>query len=189
MSRRSWPPGRCAISAAPVAADTIGGTIGISHDPDASRKRRSWAVNIRYGMIAAEASPVRVPAVHRTESRTTRRVDADHVAADEQRTGTDGQHRHRWRPVERRHRRVEGVSARGLREQDPVRGGRDEQHCQQRCRCDPGGDRQLMPAGEGHGQQRRCDRHDAGAHDRGEPVRSDVGHCIDGRIEGRKEAA
>ena len=61
----------CGISKAPAAAETIGGTTGISQPPNAaSGSTLSW-VNIRYGIVAAVNSPPRVPVVHNTQARST----------------------------------------------------------------------------------------------------------------------
>jgi hypothetical protein len=61
------------MSAAPVAAETIGATTGISQAPHALSGANSWRVNIRYGTTAAAASPVAVPAVQSTASISTGR--------------------------------------------------------------------------------------------------------------------
>jgi hypothetical protein len=59
------------ISRAPAAADTIGGTTGISQPPNAaSGSTLSW-VNIRNGIVAAVNSPPTVPADHNTHARST----------------------------------------------------------------------------------------------------------------------
>ena len=56
---------------APVAADTIGGTTGISQLPNVIDWSRRWRVNIRYGIAAAASRPVAVPRPQRTLSTTT----------------------------------------------------------------------------------------------------------------------
>ena len=61
----------CGISKAPVAAETIGGTTGISQPPNAASGSTLSCVNIRYGIVAAVNSPPRVPAVHNTQARST----------------------------------------------------------------------------------------------------------------------
>ena len=61
----------CGISSAPVAADTIGGTTGINHPPNAASGSTLCCVNIRNGMLTAVNSPPRVPAVHSTQARST----------------------------------------------------------------------------------------------------------------------
>ena len=68
-----WPvPGAmCGMSSAPVAADTIGGTTGISHPPKAASGSTLCWVNIKYGMLIAVKSPPSVPALHNTQSRST----------------------------------------------------------------------------------------------------------------------
>ena len=82
---RPVPGSMCGISSAPDAADTIGGTTGISHPPNAaSGSTLSW-VNIRYGIVAAVKSPPTVPAVHSTQSRSTARRSADQIPADSNR--------------------------------------------------------------------------------------------------------
>ncbi len=61
----------CGISSAPPAAETIGGTTGISQPPNAaSGSTLSW-VNIRNGIVTAVNSPPRVPVVHNTQARST----------------------------------------------------------------------------------------------------------------------
>ena len=68
---RPVPGAMCGISSAPDAADTIGGTTGISQPPNAaSGSTLSW-VNIRNGIVAAVNSPPMVPAVHNTHARST----------------------------------------------------------------------------------------------------------------------
>lgn len=69
MVSRGWPAGRCGTSRAPVLADTMGGTTGISHPPKAALGRVTCRVNAQYGTTTALASPVTVPAVHKTASR------------------------------------------------------------------------------------------------------------------------
>ncbi len=61
----------CGISSAPVAADTIGGTTGISQPPKAASGSTRYWVNIRYGMLIAVNRPPTVPAVHSTQARST----------------------------------------------------------------------------------------------------------------------
>jgi hypothetical protein len=68
---RPVPEAMCGISSAPNAADTIGGTTGISQPPNAaSGSTLSW-VNMRNGIVAAVNSPPRVPAAHNTQARST----------------------------------------------------------------------------------------------------------------------
>ena len=71
MVWRPVPGAMCGISSAPVAADTIGGTTGISQPPNAASGSTRYWVNIRYGMLIAVNSPPSVPAVHSTQSRST----------------------------------------------------------------------------------------------------------------------
>jgi len=54
-----------------VAAETIGGTIGISQPPNASPAPMSCRVIIRYGIQQAVTSPSAVPASHSTQSALT----------------------------------------------------------------------------------------------------------------------
>ena len=61
---RPCPGARCGTSAAPVAADTIGGTTGISQPPNAASPATSWPVITRYGIHPAVTRPSAVPADH-----------------------------------------------------------------------------------------------------------------------------
>jgi hypothetical protein len=63
--------GRWAIRAAPVAAETIGGTTGISHVAKVRRGSSSPRANIRVGIATQTARPAAVPSPHSTESTTT----------------------------------------------------------------------------------------------------------------------
>lgn len=65
------PGGRCGSSSAPDAADTMGGTTGISQPPNAASGPTSSCVNMRNGMVIAVNRPPMVPAVHRIQSRST----------------------------------------------------------------------------------------------------------------------
>ena len=69
-----WRPAPAAMresNSAPVAADTMGGTTGINHPPNAASGSTSCWVNIRKGMLTAVNRPPSVPAVHSTQSRST----------------------------------------------------------------------------------------------------------------------
>jgi hypothetical protein len=65
---RAWPAGSVGMSAAPVAADTIGGTTGIDQPPNAPSGRMRWLVIIRYGIHTAVTRPSRAPPVHSVQS-------------------------------------------------------------------------------------------------------------------------
>ena len=54
-----------------MAAETIGGTTGISQPPKASPAPMSCRVIIRYGIQTAVARPSAVPASHSTQSMPT----------------------------------------------------------------------------------------------------------------------
>ncbi len=71
MVVRPVPGAMCGMSKAPAAAETIGGTIGISQPPNAASGSTLCWVNIRNGMLTAVNSPPTVPAVHSTQSRST----------------------------------------------------------------------------------------------------------------------
>ena len=71
MVWRPTPGGMCGISSAPVAADTMGGTIGISQPPNAASGSTECWVNIRYGMLTAVNSPPMVPATHSAQASST----------------------------------------------------------------------------------------------------------------------
>jgi hypothetical protein len=158
------------MSAAPVAAETIGGTIGISQD------------QIRDGDGRGQAGERSGGPQARIEDDGV--VEADQVASGEQRARADGQQRHRRRAVKRRHRRVASVAARRLWVAQPMHRRRGDQQDQQR-RCDhPGDDGQRLAAGEPHWQQHGRNGDDAGAHDRSEPVGAEIRQRLGGRSAG-----
>jgi hypothetical protein len=59
------------MSKAPAAAETMGGTTGISQPPNAASGSTLSCVNIRNGIVAAVNSPPMVPVVHNTHARST----------------------------------------------------------------------------------------------------------------------
>jgi hypothetical protein len=89
----------CRMSSAPVAADTIGGTTGISQPPNAASGSTVCWVNIRNGMLTAVNEPPTVPAVHNTPVQLDGQALPDHLVADQDRAGPHRQQRHRRRPV------------------------------------------------------------------------------------------
>ena len=87
MVSRSSPAGACGTSRAPTAADTIGGTTGISQPPNAPSCRTSRRVNNRYGTMTAVRNPSTVPIPHRTQPMFTARLspmylDPTRIVAD-----------------------------------------------------------------------------------------------------------
>lgn len=63
----------CGTSSAPTAAETIGGTTGMSHPPKAPSWRTSSAVNSRNGTATAVTNPRAVPTDHSTQAIPTAR--------------------------------------------------------------------------------------------------------------------
>ena len=105
-------------------------------------------------------------------------MQADQVFTDEQRSRADGEHRHGWGAVKRRHRRIAVVPASDLGVPNPMRGGGQGQRDQQRGGQHPDTQRERVQRRRVDGQQDRGVGEDAGPHDRRIPVGSEMAKDI-----------
>ena len=96
----------------------------------------------------------------------------DQILADEDRSCADGEQCHRGRAVEMTHLRVVCVTAGHGRVPHPVGGHRDDEDHQPYRRRDPHRLGERPQAGDVQRQRRTGGGHNAGAHDRREPVRA-----------------
>ena len=75
---------------APVNADTIGGTTGISQPPNAVRRSMDRGRKCRYGTTVAVTRPAIVPVNHSTQSMSTA-THSERVLAEQQAGRPDGE--------------------------------------------------------------------------------------------------
>jgi hypothetical protein len=157
------------INSAPVAADTIGGTTGIN-SLDVGLGAVLGEHQVRYAYRGEQPAERACRPQHPVEVDS--RALADQILADDDRSGADGEQRHRRRAVKMTHLRVVRVTAGHRRMPHPMCDHRDDEDHQPYRRRDPDHQCERPQTGDVQRQRRTRGGHNAGAHDRGEPVRA-----------------